>query len=432
MYLTGWGRYSGIQAQGFFFESIDSLIGYVKILQDYIVYAMGRSYGDSALNKNALLSRRFNKILFFDEQEGIITCESGVTLSDLIDIFLPRGWFLPVVPGTKHITVGGAIASDIHGKNHHKVGCFSNFVMSFELMVADGEILLCSRDQNPQLFYATCGGMGLTGIIINVTFRLQPIKSSYVRETIIRCRNLEEIFLLFDEKEEATYSVGWLDCLAKGKQLGRSILMLGEHDDSGPLFREKQRTLTIPIDLPSFILNKYSISTFNHIYYELHPSFTEGRLISLDNFFFPLDKIIFWNRMYGRRGFIQYQFVLPKAASFSGLKIIMDKIATSGFGSFLAVIKLFGKENKNYLSFPMGGYTIALDFKMQPKLLRLLDELDRIVVDYGGRLYLAKDARMSKEIFQNSYPKWEVFLKMRQELGLNKKFNSLQSRRLGL
>jgi decaprenylphospho-beta-D-ribofuranose 2-oxidase len=432
MYLTGWGRYSGIQAQGFFFESIDPLISYVKIPQDYIVYAMGRSYGDSALNKNALLSRRFNKILFFDEQEGIITCESGVTLSDLIDIFLPRGWFLPVVPGTKHITVGGAIASDIHGKNHHKVGCFSNFVLSFELMLSDGEILLCSRDQNPQLFYATCGGMGLTGIITNVTFRLQPIKSSYVRETIIRCKNLKETLQLIDEKEEATYSVGWLDCLAKGKQLGRSILMLGEHAASGPLFREKQRILTMPIDLPSFILNKYSISTFNHIYYGLHPSFTEGRLVSLDNFFFPLDKIIFWNRMYGRRGFIQYQFVLPKAASFSGLKIIMDKITTSGFGSFLAVIKLFGKENKNYLSFPMAGYTIALDFKMQPKLLRLLDELDRIVVDYGGRLYLAKDARMSKEIFQNSYPKWEVFLKMRQELGLNKKFNSLQSKRLGL
>jgi decaprenylphospho-beta-D-ribofuranose 2-oxidase len=336
------------------------------------------------------------------------------------------------VPGTKHITVGGAIASDIHGKNHHKVGCFSNFVLSFELMLSDGEILLCSRDQNPQLFYATCGGMGLTGIITNVTFRLQPIKSSYVRETIIRCKNLKETLQLIDEKEEATYSVGWLDCLAKGKQLGRSILMLGEHAASGPLFREKQRILTMPIDLPSFILNKYSISTFNHIYYGLHPSFTEGRLVSLDNFFFPLDKIIFWNRMYGRRGFIQYQFVLPKAASFSGLKIIMDKITTSGFGSFLAVIKLFGKENKNYLSFPMAGYTIALDFKMQPKLLRLLDELDRIVVDYGGRLYLAKDARMSKEIFQNSYPKWEVFLKMRQELGLNKKFNSLQSKRLGL
>jgi FAD/FMN-containing dehydrogenase len=432
MYLTGWGRCSGIETRGFFIESAGLLRDYLKLPQDYIVYGMGRSYGDSALNENTLLSRRFNKILYFNEQKGVIVCESGVTLSDIIDIFVPRGWFLPVVPGTRHITVGGAIASDVHGKNHHKVGCFSEFVGSFELMLPSGEIVPCDKDNNQELFYATCGGMGLTGIILTVTLCLQPIKSAYIRETIIRCGDLDDILGLFDEKQDATYSVGWIDCLARGRQLGRSVLMLGEHANSGPLLREKSKTISMPINLPGFILNKYSISCFNKIYYETHPSFTEGRLVSLDNFFFPLDKIISWNRMYGRRGFTQYQFVLPKQGSYSGLKSILNKIAETGFGSFLAVIKLFGKENNNYLSFPMEGYTIALDFKIQPKLFPLLDELDSIVADHGGRLYLAKDVRMHKEFFRKGYPRWEVFFKMREKLNMKKKFNSLQSRRLGL
>ena len=432
MYLTGWGRCAGIEARGFFLKSAGLLRDYLKLPQDYIVYGMGRSYGDSALNENILLSRRFNKILHFDEGRGIIVCESGVTLSEIIDIFLPRGWFLPVVPGTKQITVGGAIASDVHGKNHHKVGCFSEFVVAFELMLPSGEIVSCDRQQNQELFYATCGGMGLTGVIIAVTLLLQPIKSAYIRETIIRCQDLDEILGLFDAKQEATYSVGWIDCLARGRQLGRSVLMLGEHANSGPLRRERSKVMSIPINLPGFLLNKYAIACFNKIYYEIQPSFTEGRLVLLDNFFFPLDKINSWNRMYGRRGFTQYQFVLPKGRSYSGLKSILQKIAATGLGSFLAVIKLFGKENNNYLSFPMEGYTVALDFKIQPQLFPLLDELDRIVVDHGGRLYLAKDVRMPQEIFRKSYPGWEKFSRMREERKMKAKFNSFQSRRLGL
>lgn len=432
MYLTGWGRCSGIEARGFFVKSAGLLRDYLKLPQDYIVYGMGRSYGDSALNENILLSRRFNKIIHFDEDRGIIVTESGVTLSEIIDIFFPRGWFLPVVPGTTQITVGGAIASDVHGKNHHKVGCFSEFVGSFELMLPSGEIVSCDREQNQELFYATCGGMGLTGIILTVTFFLQPIKSAYIRETIIRCNDLDEILGLFEEKQDATYSVGWIDCLARGRQLGRSVLMLGEHANSGPLRREKSKVMSIPINLPGFFLNRYSIACFNKIYYEIHPSFTEGRLVPLDKFFFPLDKINSWNRMYGRKGFAQYQFVLPKGGSYAGLKSILHKIAESGMGSFLAVIKLFGKANNNYLSFPMEGYTVALDFKIQPKLFPLLDELDLIVVDHGGRLYLAKDVRMHKEIFRKSYPGWEKFLRMREELKMKAKFNSIQSRRLGL
>lgn len=432
MYLTGWGRCSGVEARGFYLKSVAQLRDYLNLPQDCIVYGMGRSYGDSALNENVLLSRRFNKILHFDEDRGIIVCESGVTLAEILDIFLPRGWFLPVVPGTKQITVGGAIASDVHGKNHHKVGCFSEFVLSLELMLPSGEIVSCHRQQNQELFYATCGGMGLTGIILTVTFLLQPIKSAYIRETIIRCQDLDEILALFDARQEATYSVGWIDCLARGGQLGRSILMLGEPADSGPLARTKSRAMSIPVNFPGFLLNKYSIAGFNKVYYDIHPSFIEGRLVPLDEFFFPLDKIHSWNRMYGRRGFTQYQFVLPREGSYDGLKNILQKIAATGLGSFLAVIKLFGKANRNYLSFPMEGYTVALDFKIQPKLFPLLDELDVIVVDHGGRLYLTKDVRMSRDIFRKSYPGWEKFFRMREKLKMKAKFNSLQSRRLGL
>jgi FAD/FMN-containing dehydrogenase len=274
--------------------------------------------------------------------------------------------------------------------------------------------------------------MGLTGIILTVTFLLQPIKSAYIRETVIRCQDLDEILGLFEVYQDATYSVGWIDCLARGRQLGRSVLMLGEHATSGPLRREISQALSIPINLPGFFLNRYSIALFNKVYYEIQPSFTEGRLVPLDQFFFPLDTINSWNRMYGRRGFTQYQFVLPKAGSYAGLKRILQKIAETGMGSFLAVIKLFGKENRNYLSFPMEGYTVALDFKIQPKLFPLLDELDLIVIDHGGRLYLAKDVRMRQEIFRKSYPGWEKFVSLRHRLNMKSKFNSFQSRRLGL
>jgi FAD/FMN-containing dehydrogenase len=432
MNLTGWGRYPRIETQGFSFGTIEHLIEYLHKPQDYIAHGLGRSYGDSALNQRVIFTRRFDKILEFDPQTGIIACESGVSLAALIDSFLPRGWFLSVTPGTKFVTVGGAIASDVHGKNHHKVGCFSESVLALDLMLPDGQVLHCNREENRELFLATCGGMGLTGIILGATLRLQPVKSAYIRETIIRSHNLEEIFHLFEENQAGTYSVAWIDCLAKGDQLGRSVLMLGEHSASGQKTLPSAKTLSIPIDLPGYFLNRYSVSWFNHFYYQRSPVFVEGRLVPLETFFYPLDRIGNWNRMYGRKGFTQYQMVLPKEASFAGLQAIINKIAEAGLGPFLGVLKLFGPENKNYLSFPLEGYTLALDFKIQDRLFPLLNELDRIVVDYGGRLYLTKDVRMSQEVFRKSYPRWEQFAELRERYGMSEKFNSLQSKRLGV
>jgi decaprenylphospho-beta-D-ribofuranose 2-oxidase len=432
MKLTGWGRSPIIQARGRSFDNQGALGDYLKSAESCIAHGMGRSYGDSALNEQVIFTRRFNKILSFDPQTGTVVCESGVSLAELIDAFLPRGWFLGVVPGTKFISVGGAIASDVHGKNHHQVGCFSEHVLAFDLMLPHGEVVRCSRQENSPLFHATCGGMGLTGVILRAELGLKPIQSSYIRETLIAGPNLEEVIDLFEENRSAAYSVAWIDCLAKNEHQGRSIVMLGEPAEAGPLRLPPFKTWTVPLGLPGFCLNQYTVSLFNQFYYQLKSNFVAGRLVSLDEFFFPLDKIAHWNKLYGRRGFTQYQLVLPKDAGQAGLRVILAKIAAAGLGSFLAVLKLFGAENANYLSFPLEGYTLALDFKIQNRLFPFLNELDRIVLDHGGRLYLTKDVRMSREVFQKGYPRWEQFAQIREKYHLNEKFNSLQSRRLGV
>ncbi len=433
MKFSGWGNYPCIEANGFSFETVSQLKKYLTKPGDCIPYGLGRSYGDSALNKSVVLSRRMDKVIGFDAEKGIVTCESGVSLADLIEIFLPMGWFLSITPGTKFVTVGGAIASDVHGKNHHTAGCFSESVISFDLMLGNGEIVQCSRKDNSELFLATCGGMGLTGIILSAVIKLQSVSSSWIRETIIPCCNLEESFSYFEENCSVTYSVAWIDCLAKGKNTGRSILMLGEHAQIGGLLSPSVKpSFSIPTNLPGFCLNTYSISAFNWLYYRKNSVSTEDRFVSLDSFFYPLDAIGQWYHMYGSGGFTQYQIVLPKESSFHGLQEILRRIALSGMGSFLAVLKLFGPNNENYLSFPIKGYTLALDFKITKKLFPLLDELDLIVLDHGGRVYLTKDVRMKRDVFIKGYSDWEKFYKVRKKYGMTKKFNSLQSKRIGI
>lgn len=432
MKLSGWGRNPVVVSQVRSFAGLVELRRHLETPGDLIVHAMGRSYGDSALSSRVLLSRRFNKILEFNPQTGRVTCEAGVTLADLIETFLPRGWFLAVVPGTKFISVGGAIASDVHGKNHHQQGCFSESVEAFSLILPDGQEVQVSRTQDRPLFLATCGGMGLTGVIAAATLRLQPIPSAYMRETVLRCANLQEIFELFEAHQDVPYSVAWIDCLASGEHLGRSILMMGDHAEDGPLQLLRPRPLNIPLELPSFVLNKRSVSFFNHLYYHGKLDQVVGRLTPLEDFFFPLDRLSHWNRMYGRRGFTQYQLVLPQAASLTGLTEILKRISAAGLGSFLGVLKLFGQENDNLLSFPLKGYSLAVDFKIESRLFPFLRELDRVVLDHGGRLYLTKDVRMSAETFRRGYPRWQEFALVRERHGLKAKFNSLQSLRLGV
>ncbi|WP_019555696.1 FAD-binding oxidoreductase [Thiomicrorhabdus arctica] len=447
MKLSGWGRYPQIEitplkpahtpaVQSMIAAQANSSLG----LSGLVARGLGRSYGDSALANTLITTQYLDHFLAFDEETGILHCASGVSFAEILKVFVPKGWFLPVTPGTQFVTVGGAIASDVHGKNHHLDGSFSAHLINLKLMVASGEILECSATQHRELFLATCGGMGLTGIILEASFQMLAIESAYIQETTWKTHNLAETLVLFDEFQKTTYSVAWIDCLSTGKQLGRSLLMLGEHAKKEDLAEglgeglqtAKTGKLSIPIDMPNAVLNSHSVKAFNSLYYNKIRQKQTQRQVHYAPFFYPLDSLQNWNRLYGKNGFIQYQFVLPKSSGLEGLTKILSKIAESKRGSFLAVLKAFGKGNDNYLSFPVEGYTLALDFKIDSTLFAFLNELDSIVLDYSGRLYLTKDARMSEATFKQSYPLWEQFQKVRAQYGAEKRFNSLQSQRLGL
>ena len=432
MKISGWGRYPVIETQNVVPLGVDSIMRCLRHRFNGIVRGMGRSYGDSSLAETMIQTDHLNHLLEFDPSTGVVLCEGGVSLADLLEVFVPKGWFLPVTPGTKFVSVGGAIACDVHGKNHHSEGAFSDHVLSLSLLLADGSIVTCSTSHNEDLFHATCGGMGLTGIILQASIALKPIKSAYINETLIKAKNLGEILELFEEQMHYTYSVAWIDCLATGKKLGRSLLMLGEHAEEGDKKVLQKRPLSVPFDMPSFLLNRYSISTFNALFYHKVWRKQTVRKMHYDPFFYPLDGILKWNRLYGKNGFLQYQFVIPKEEGQKGLERVLTEIAKSKRGSFLAVVKVFGKGNENYLSFPMEGYTLALDFKLERGLLPFLQKLDQIVLDLGGRLYLTKDACMKEETFKQSYPNIEKFAQVREKYGANKVFHSLQSKRLGL
>ena len=385
-----------------------------------IARGLGRCYGDASLAENVISTIRYNSIISFDPATGIIECQSGVSLKDLLDIFVPRGWFLPVTPGTKFITVGGAVASDVHGKNHHAEGAFSNHVLSLEVYTPAFGPLKCSRGENEDLFRATCGGMGLTGVILKVKFKLKKIESAYIRQRQIKASHLKEVLDLFESHKSYTYSMAWIDCLKKGLHFGRSILILGEHAVPADLKKIKAEKylvhpgkvkLSMPFNLPSVVLNPVSIKAFNALYYAKNLKKNIENIVPYEGFFYPLDAILNWNRLYGKRGFLQYQFVIPLEHGRKGLSEILQKINEKGMGSFLAVLKQFGKQ-ESLISFPMEGYTLALDFPLRKGLFEFLDELDKIVLDYGGRLYLSKDSRMKPEIFLKGYPKAEEFLQI--------------------
>ncbi|CAI8825013.1 MULTISPECIES: FAD-binding oxidoreductase [Methylococcus] len=433
MRLTGWGRKPAVDAEVFAPYSIPDLRSrFPRARFRGIPRGNGRSYGDSALAPQVLSSRRLDRFLAFDAETGVLRCEAGVLLADILDVFVPRGWFLHATPGTKLISVGGAIASDVHGKSHHLEGCFSRHVERFSLMLADGGMVDCSKTQHADLFRATCGGMGLTGFILEATLRLKPIRSAYLRETTFKADDLDHALSLFAEQSGAPYSVAWIDCLATGPRLGRSLLMTGDFIDDGRLHGTAKTPLSVPVDTPGFALNRYSVTAFNALYYHRVRGRQRERVVHFDPFFYPLDGIGHWNRIYGKSGFTQYQFVIPKASGAAGIEEVLQRIAASKRGSFLAVLKTFGPANGNPLSFPMEGYTLALDFRLEPGLLPFLEELDRIVLDHGGRLYLTKDVRMSAETFRAGYPRWKEFQDLRRKYGADTTFRSLQSERLGL
>ncbi|MDZ7719253.1 MAG: FAD-binding oxidoreductase [Balneolaceae bacterium] len=432
MKTSGWGRYPVIDSEVVRYNSDDSLFENIDGRNPVIPYGFGRSYGDSALSDTILKMRPAKRMLHFDPENGLLTCEAGVLLSEILETFLPRGWFLKVTPGTKYITIGGAIASDVHGKNHHQYGAFSEYVSEFSLMMPNGSIKACSRTKNKDLFYATCGGMGLTGIILKATISLQSVQSNTIVQQTIKTACLKEIFQAFEEYYNEPYSVAWIDCTATGSSLGRGLLNVGHFKEDHKFEYKAPGKLNMPLKLPGFLLNKWSIKLFNQLYYQKNLKSENRSETTVDSFFYPLDILKNWNRLYGEEGPLQYQFVLPKKTSFDGIKEVLNYLQKKNMYSSLGVLKLFGKENKNLLSFPMEGYTLALDFKVDDKIFQILDDLDKIISGLGGRIYLAKDARMSVEIFNTGYSKAKEFRSIRDQYGMNKIFNSLQSNRLNL
>ena len=432
MSFMSWGMYPKVKNTIFKFDKKKTLRKIINEHDELIPCGNGRSYGDSALNSNIVDVRSKNYFIDFNEETGLLHVQAGVLLSEILESFVPRGWFLKVTPGTKFITVGGAIASDIHGKNHHIEGCFSECIKEFKIMLADGEVVTCSKEATPNLFKATCGGQGLTGIILDVKIYLKKINSQYINQTTIKTKNLKETFEAFEEYQDKPYSVAWIDCLAKGDKIGKCLLMVGDFRDDGKLDYKVKKQKSIPFNFPSFVLNNWSVRVFNWLYYGKVKQKLSKQIVDIDTFFYPLDAIGHWNHIYGKNGFTQYQFILPKESSYEGLEEVLTAISKSGKGSFLAVLKLYGKANDNYLSFPMEGYSLALDFKIEKGLFDLLNKLDEIVVKYKGRIYLAKDARVSQEAFEKGYPKIESFRQYRKENKMDSKFQSLQSKRVGI
>ena len=432
MSFMSWGMYPKTKNTVFKFDKEKTLKQIINEYDELIPCGNGRSYGDSALSSNIINVKSNNYFLDFDKENGLLHIQAGVLLSEILEIYVPRGWFFKVTPGTKLITVGGAIASDVHGKNHHIEGCFSECIQEFEIMLADGEVVTCSKEATPELFKATCGGMGLTGVILNARIYLKKINSQYIGRTTIKTKNLKETFDAFEEYRNEPYSMAWIDCLAKGAEIGKCLLMVGDFSDDGKLDYKKKNQLSIPFYFPRFVLNNWSVRVFNWLYYGKAKDGVFKQRVDIDTFFYPLDAIGQWNRIYGKNGFTQYQFILPKEVSYIGLEEILTVISNSGKGSFLAVLKLYGKANDNWLSFPMEGYSLALDFKIEKGLFDLLDKLDDIVVKYKGRIYLTKDVRVSKEIFEKGYPQIEKFRQYRKENKMDRKFQSYQSKRVGI
>ena len=426
--VTNWGNFPVVEKEIKSEDSVDRIKDFVRNNNEVIARGNGRCYGDASLSEHIFSTKRLNKFISFDRLNGIIECESGVLLSQILEIIVPQGYFLYVTPGTKFISVGGAIASDVHGKNHHAEGCFSEFVEAFSLLNENSEVITCSRTENTDKFWATIGGMGLTGIILSAKFKLKNIETAYIRQESIKAENLDEIFKLFEESESWTYNVAWIDCLQTGKNIGRSILMRGEHAFKHELpkklqqkpLRLKQKFIPkVPFYFPDFMLNKWSVRLFNYLYFNKQKRKEIKNFVDYETFFYPLDVVNDWNKIYGKKGFIQYQMVIPKAQGKEGMRKILDTIAKSGNGSFLAVLKLFGKENPlAYNAFPLEGYTLALDFKVNSKLTKLVADLDEIVEEFGGRIYLTKDS-MSKSSLTN-------YLQNVQ----NPKFVSMQHKRI--
>lgn len=414
--VLSWGRAHHFEQTLTPLQYGDAATQVARLLSDapsggLLAHGLGRSYGDLALNDKAglILTPRLDAFLEADWTTGVVKVAAGLSNEALLRICVPRGWFLPVTPGTKFVTLGGAVANDVHGKNHHKAGSFGAHVRALGLMRSDRGELTCSREENSDLFALTIGGLGLTGVILWVEFQLAPIRSAFLDVENLPCRSLEDFFRLSNESADWPYSVAWVDCFATGRKLGRGIFSRGRPRRDLDFTVHPSKAIRWPMTTPGFLLNRLSISSFNALY-RARPGASFHGIQHYDPFFYPLDRIQGWNKLYGHRGFFQHQSLIPLERSEAGVRALLTRIAKGGQGSFLAVLKMHGAEaSPGVMSFcrPGAGVSLALDFANKGRsTLRLLADLDRIVRDHGGRLYPAKDGTMSADFFQESYPEW--------------------------
>lgn len=431
--ISGWGRFPSLSCKIFRPERDRDLIG----LEGLLPRGLGRSYGDASLDasKGVVSTLRLNRMLNFDDQTGELEAEGGLSLGDIGQVFLPKGWFLPVTPGTKHVTLGGAIAGDVHGKNHHIDGSISRHITGFELLLPTGERVQCSREQHRDIFEATIGGMGLTGLITRASLKMRKIPGPWLRVRHKPARDLEAVFGLLAEENEEPYSVAWIDCLAKDKSLGRSVLMLGDHIEAPrPAVNLKCKPLiSVPFDMPSCLLSSPTLKLFNEVFYRRQASRTRFFISDPDAFFYPLDSVGKWNRMYGRKGFIQYQCVLPEASAFTCIQKLLEHISKAGAASFLAVLKKMGGASEGMLAFPTLGYTLALDIPYRGETTKqLVQALDKEVLKGNGRINLCKDALLAPDAFRAMYPRLQEWQEVKRKIDPNGLLQSELSRRLKL
>lgn len=438
--IGGWGNYPIVESQ--VVEPRNNHDLKESLRTPLIARGLGRSYGDQAVNerKRVAICTHFNHFLSFEEQTGVLELEAGASLEEIIAAFAPRGWLPMICPGTKWVTVGGAIANDIHGKAHHIDGSFVNCLLSFTILLADNSVVTASREHNPDLFWGSVGGLGLLGIITTARIRLRKVETTYFRQKAVKVNNLDEMLEAVEKYDkEYNYSVAWIDALAGSKQLGRGVLSLGnaatlkdlpDQLRQEPLKIHPQRSLlSVPLFLPDFTLNNFTVRVLNSVIGFVQNSSKE--FVHYEKFFFPLDAIGNWNRGYGTRGFIQYQFVIPEKDGRATLKTILEMIGRSGCTPFLNVFKKMGA-GQGILSFPFKGYTLAIDFPVTRKLASFTKELDEVVLKAGGRLYLGKDAMMSREGFRAMYPQYKEWLQIKAKYDPHNRFTSNISRRLGL
>jgi decaprenylphospho-beta-D-ribofuranose 2-oxidase len=439
--LAGWGK--NLRADCYLREpETPEQVGAWLDRSGSIARGLGRSYGDQAINAGGqvLGMTRVDRYLGFDEPTGTLVCEAGVSLEQIIADFAPRGWFPMITPGTKFVTVGGCIANDIHGKAHHVQGAFSTSVDAMTVLLASGEVVVASRTENPDLFFATFGGMGLLGVVLTATLRLRKIETTYFRQKNLAVKDLAEMLAVLDEQDRIfPYSVATLDVFAKGASLGRGRVTVGEHARleelpselrSAPLRVSPGSKLTVPFELPEIALNSLSMRVVNAVIQQV---LVMGRPFGhYEGFFYPLDVLAHWNRGYGRRGFTQYQFVIPFADGELRMREILTAILSAGELPFLNVLKRMGKESGGVLSFPREGYTLAIDFPIRQNTAAVLRRIDRMVLDAGGRVYLGKDSYLERDMFRAMYPQIDGWLETKAKYDPRGVFTSNLGRRLGM